>query len=619
MSRDADSDRTPEEDARIAEEALEQGDLRHAIRHIGAAIAAGPREEWIAILDRILDAADDPLALVPFDENGENYFGDVSVRAHACRRQGRDAEALRLILGVLAAQPSAPFETWAGAWATPDLVRELGPEAAARFVGHLVAAFPDPVLEDPWTAARLRDLAPVAEKVAAPFPDHDVLLCFRSMLRRKVGRRDDAVADADRACRIRPTWMSHIALAMACKAKGDIDRAAAEFRRAIPLEEDTNTARRDLASMLCEHGRYEEGIREYEELLRLQPDYPGAKAERAFAQWRKTGHPKWVRELEALAPTDETARELFAWATRKPEPYLNYIPEPGDATINVLRQLAGKAVGGLQNLSLSSIESPSSRLALDLVSGSPVRATIAQIPSPDPRVPRRPVDFMLWKYEGTDPSPAVPAPDPPVARSIARIAAMPFDRKIWDRAARALAAELGPSQVVQILAAMVHPSEPPAGTPWWAWIHQLQVAAAMVLARLDSGWEGSTRRKALISLALGPADWTVSASLAVLPDIARETPESREEILGVFRELLRDVPSPGACGYLEALTWCMPRLPNLTEEDRAQLSERSKEFDPPPAPRPYSFDAEPGRPVPPAMFLFVLIAAGVVLLLLLRC
>lgn len=76
--------------------------------------------------------------------------------------------------------------------------------------------------------------------------------------------------------------------------------------------------------------------------------------------------------------------------------------------------------------------------------------------------------------------------------------------------------------------------------------------------------------------------------------------------------------SPGACGYLEAVAWCMPRLPDPTEEDRAQLSERSKEFVPPEEPPAFTFELEPGRPVSPGMFLFVLIAADVALLLLLR-
>ena len=45
---------SPEDDARIAHEALAQGDLVHAVHHIGCALSARPlHPEWLGMLDSI--------------------------------------------------------------------------------------------------------------------------------------------------------------------------------------------------------------------------------------------------------------------------------------------------------------------------------------------------------------------------------------------------------------------------------------------------------------------------------------------------------------------------------------------------------------------------------------
>ena len=90
----------------------------------------------------------------------------------------------------------------------------------------------------------------------------------------------------------------------------------------------------------------------------------------------------------------------------------------------MIRQLAAdpqKAEGGTVTLNVTHPESPSVLNAFRLWALSrgvnvAVELQVDKIQSPDPRVPKAPVDFTLWQYEGTTPSPAVDAADPPDGR-----------------------------------------------------------------------------------------------------------------------------------------------------------------------------------------------------------
>jgi tetratricopeptide (TPR) repeat protein len=111
--------------------------------------------------------------------------------------------------------------------------------------------------------------------------------------------------------------------------------------------------------------------------------------------------------------------------------------------------------------------------------------------------------------------------------------------------------------------------ERPAG-----WVYRVQVAAALVLAHLDGGWEDSLRRKALLSLANGPVDWTVDAALVALSALAREEEDAAAEVVRLFRELRKAAPADGLICYHGALLWCSLRLPDLEDEERDDLRRR---------------------------------------------
>src|SRR5262249_2068940 len=95
--------------------------------------------------------------------------------------------------------------------------------------------------------------------------------------------------------------------------------------------------------------------------------------------------------------------------------------------------------------------------------------------------------------------------------------------------------------------------------------------SALILARVDGGWEGSARRRALLSILNGPMDWTISAAVIALAAIARDDPEAEREISTQFRERIAAIPKQGYTCYAHALAWHTRRLPSTSEPDRVTL------------------------------------------------
>ena len=107
----------------------------------------------------------------------------------------------------------------------------------------------------------------------------------------------------------------------------------------------------------------------------------------------------------------------FGWG--QPEPYIHFLPEPTDATANVLRQLTehfeqADDLGGEIKIAVNLLESPSNDLATELLfqaynSDCKLKRKVGGVPKPDPRKSK--TKFKLWKYWFKTASPAVPRPE----------------------------------------------------------------------------------------------------------------------------------------------------------------------------------------------------------------
>jgi len=139
-----------------------------------------------------------------------------------------------------------------------------------------------------------------------------------------------------------------------------------------------------------------------------------------------------------------------------------------------------------------------------------------------------------------------------------------------------VAGRLQPRTAFDVLSS-VTAGPPPQPEKWmaWNWIRAVQFAATLVLSKWDGGWVGSVRRKALLSLARGPVDWTTEAAITALGQVCREETlpaEAKEEIVAVLRELANALPDRGHCCYPYALAAAVMRLPFPTEQLRPKFS-----------------------------------------------
>jgi tetratricopeptide (TPR) repeat protein len=394
---------------------------------------------------------------------------------------------------------------------------------------------------------------------------------------RRLGLLDESLEYAHAAYALKPSFQTAVAIAVAHESRRELEPAVEAYRDALRFEPNDVSARLSMADLVWDYGRPEEAEKYYAEALTIEPAQPWALPSSLYLRWQREGSEEVRFKLLALAdacPDNQRAQQMAGLAM----PYFGYLPEPSDATTNIFKQMANenKTLSGLSKLSLSCLEAPSNFLvAPNLFSA---KISIVGLQKPDPRQPREPVEFLLWKYDDLRPSVAVPPPDSAVAQQVAELARQRYHLSSWMRAAGRLAQELGPQRVGDLLATMVHPPMPPEVKRPWGWIYRVQVAAALVVAQLDGGWQGSVRQKALSALVWGPMDWTVDAALVALSAIAQDEEALAEEVAGIFRKMLETLPRGGAVCYYPALLWCMLRVPGLTVEERTSLRQRLRQL-----------------------------------------
>jgi tetratricopeptide (TPR) repeat protein len=573
---------TPEQDVAAAQAALAKGDLRQAAFHAGCALSHDPtRREWLHLLDQIAGAAPDPLALAPLEEN--NYFATVATRAYLLARLGRLTEALDLLFQAVMSKPDVPYLEWGIAWLEhPGAQGRVDSGSVERFLAEVVQNWP--MLSAPDgpgrpTVERLPRLIHAVRKTG--LRGNHLLFLSASVLRR-TGAVADALQVAREAYQLYPGYEAAVAVAYALREQGDISGAFAAYEKALEHDPHDLAVRLDMADMLWDNSYLDGAERLYGEVLQREPHHPWALPSYYSLQYKRTGQEAWREHLEAYAsanPDNDRARFLMRDFT----PYFGgYLPDPTEATVNVARHVVeavekdpATAPTGIGRVAVSCLEAPSAVLAVRqqlqlLKFDGAFEFEVAQVASPDPRKPRCRVDYLLWRYQGTNAVPALPPPPQPVQAAVAWLASQPFNLKGWRDQGRQVAAQLGQVPVEAILAVMVHPSFPPQGMRSWTWIYRLQFAAALVLAGLDTGWKGSRRRAGLLSVANGPMDWSVDAALVALATIAWEDPEAEQEIAQLHVELLRNIPREGYVCYLEPLVLCALQRPRLDPAERQQ-------------------------------------------------
>lgn len=519
---------SPDEDLQIAFQASSDGDLEHAAYHVACVLKHNPTDRRAtSLLDRLIakkrDAGQDPLDLAPLGTGREGtYAGVVGARAHILAQQEQWADAVDLVRQLAHGDPQTPWWKWGVDWlARPGVAEQANTDVQTGLLAHVAYASPGDIVRDPEARAALDAARPAAEASVHAHPRHELLRVLHITIVRKLGHTDEACRLADTLWRDSPSRMTGVARGMARKASGDLPAAIRAFEEAVPLDDTDASVPADLAEFNCALGRFDDALRWADETKKRDPS-------RETSSWVLWYHLKdrldpsgnWMQQLGEYLAKHPDARQPGADAMARIGPWDGYVPAAQEATIDVVSQVlaqvkAPQSAGHSVTLRLSALESPSSRLAADgAMTALNLRLELAveAVASPDPRQSDGDVRWLTWRYDGTDPRPALPEPPAAVRDAIAALARERYDRATWWSAARSLARSivdtgLTPAQAAEpLLATMAHPPARPDGWTDWAWWRVVQTAAAFAVAHVDSGWQGSARRDALVSLIRGPVD-----------------------------------------------------------------------------------------------------------------
>jgi tetratricopeptide (TPR) repeat protein len=570
---------TPAQDLELAMRALDEGDPSHAAHHLAGVLGVHPLQRGIdEALARWLASVADPVDLVPIPQEGA-YRGLIALRAFALQRQGRVGEACRLLLCVQAAAPELHFAARVIEWLERGDTLDEDP-------GGMAGAFNNCVNHPHLAEA----LLPALRLLLKRRPAEDRLAFAAVRAARNAGKLDEALAIADEAYRNKPSWGTATARALALRAKGDIAAAIAAYRDAARLDPSDLSAWLDIGD-ICVDERADVACEAYDAVLAKEPEHSWALPSRLFLRWRDEGQATARARLLALAergPADSRAAAL----ARAADPYEDHLPCPASSVVNGLAQAIAKKTT-VKAMGTSSLEAPSNRLVVEGVARRLGMSSLPAIafgapPQPDPRIPRGEVAFRVWTYKarglpgwfgglGTVASPAVDAPREHVAKAVAELASQEYSLSRWAERARSIGGTVGSPAVADLLATMVHPPAAPEAFTVWDWIFRIQVAAALCLAAVDRGWAGSTRERALMSLWLGPIDWTTTAALIALTEIACSDGDAAAAIVPlVARELDGPInPMRWSC-IVQPMLWIFDRAP-ISDAIRRRLGALRKE------------------------------------------
>ncbi len=583
---------SPEQDVALAKQAYAAGDLKHALHHIGCALASNPMHpEWMQVLNTIVGAAPDPLKLVEIE--GDTSFIDAANRAYVLAWVRRWDEALDLVTDVAEIRPDIPYMLWCEWWLSqPGVLTSMTLDS---IVGGIVvdimkiaASCPAPTAKDDPRLPTLESSARIMTGIRSVHQREGMLWFASSMVARRLGQQAEAQQFAQHAYQIDPSWKSAIGVANALRDAKQIDQAAQWFRKALEHDKSDVSAHLDMGDMFLDANRLDDAMREYEHAERKQPDHPWATASMYYIRWKQNGDPNQKLALLRLTEggkRNDRARELCDLID-PPALYVNRLPHPADASSNALNDIfqqmfqnPAKHHGSTVKLDMSHVESPSvvASFWLQMEMWGPQVGfdyQVRKIQEPDPRQPKTQVPFVIWNWEGTQPRPNVPRPSGNVVHAIHELASEPFNLDTWLPIAQRTAQKLGPGAVRDLLATMVYPPRPP-GSNWrvLAWVQRAQIASALVISQLDNTWHGSTRQQALMSLLYGPTDWSTGAAMVALGVLARQDPQIRGEVNQAFTWMMSQVPKEGFCCWELPLVQTWLTFPDLDDVTRKRLED----------------------------------------------
>ncbi len=556
-----------ENDLRLATQALDQGDLRHAARHAAGAVAAAPVDPRVtALVDRLAGAGEAALDAVPITAGV--FHGMAALRGLLLHRHGHTAECIQLLWPCLVAAPTVDYVSCI----ERCLEAAQGLEQAD---GKTLCGGALRIFERLPRAAQIR-AADLLVKISDRIPDDDWAFFAACLAVRKSGRATEAVELGATRVGTRPGPWAYVALAGARRECGDDEGAVDAYRSAALLAPDDPSCLLDCGDVLLGLRRPADALKAYEQAVERAPGHPWAYPSVLFLR-AQAGHEAAGAELLELARTADAPPRARELATEL-APVDVDLPKRHDACLALADEAGDDRPVSVAS---SSLEAPSAYRVLRLLCGPELEIS-AHVPRPDPRIPRGRVPFVLWRYGRSgwrrllgaelplEAEPAVEAAWPEAAEPIAALARQPYSRGGWWQRAAGIVQVLGEATRPTALSCMVHWPSPPEGVRRADAAFRVQVASAYVLAR-------GGHRDALVAILHGPVDWIGTAALVGLTELAvREHDHAAAEL--VLATALDDEINPirWQC-LIEPATLLSGLLPGIAPETATRIAARRKE------------------------------------------
>ncbi|MGF1580361.1 MAG: tetratricopeptide repeat protein [Gemmataceae bacterium] len=576
-----------------AQDASIQGNYAGVIQHLANVLSVAPLQpDALTMLDRLVANCPDPLSLVEL--SGETLFGLAAIRAYVLGRVGNTSEAVALLGHLVVANQGSGVTDYALPWIEAGQLSEQETyTTVCLFLASLHPRFGGDIANDPDDIAAIERWEPFVRERWEHLCENEHTRMGVGVFLRKLNRIDEAVELAERSFQEKPGVNSAIMLANAYRVKDDQEMWYQFNLKALEFDPNNVGVMLDLGDGLWDrHQNLEEAEHWYSEALKRDRQNEWALPSVYSLQYLRTQEFQWRLQLEHYVmahPDNGRGREtLYRIA-----PFLGTLVYPGDASLQnhdeLVKDIADQPPGevtGTITQTLTGIQAPSIQVGFDLqfktIWKQPieVKSEVVGLQTPDPRQPRKPVIYRLWEYEGNTPRRVVTPPSEEVARFISTLASEPYDLQRWLHAAHEVAMQLGPDQIQELLGVMVHPPLPTSPISAWYWMFRVQVAAALVVAKMRrEEWSKSPVRNVLIDLANGPMDWTNVAAVVGLMVSANDDPVAEEEVGPLFDELLQDVPKPGEIWYACSIVNCHLRLPRLSNDKRMELLDVLHSYD----------------------------------------
>lgn len=552
-----------------AQEAFQRGELLTATLHASDLLMLFPNERgYLDTFDEIVTSTDDPLSLFPV-ASGAVHVATAAGRARVLMMNRRLEEALNLLSLAVDAAPHVPYFHWIKRWMQPPIIAGMSWDVLFPTVVKVPLTIalnvPVPPHEDDLRVINLRAAADVFAALREHFQNESILWYGESLLRRRLGVPDQTIAVAQAGVQRWPDdWRLRTGLLNAFRDASRPEEALAQAREAMRLSPEDLSPLHDAAWAYIDAVRPADAAGLFEELVQRDPNYPGARACLHYTRFKASGSDEDRRALVQLREREWWDDQIrgFADEVSPPEPYLNVLPGPGDATLAAARHVARElghvirccGAGGSIQIGLSSkhLDSPSVEVAFDLAmraagaSNASMTWQVQEIQQPDPRDDKAQVSTPVWRREGESVLKAQTEGDAQAQQAIRELARMPFERQSWDAAGKGIADRLGAGAYHQLLSVLTNPPVPTEedGFDPFLWTWRCQVATAVVLSHFGP-WETGSARAALYSMVYGPSDWVTAAAIVAFGWRVHANPALRGEIEPIFAWLRTIIPEKG--------------------------------------------------------------------------